>query len=131
MSVLGNNNNIKFPYIFSLSTGKTQLVDEDESIKQSIALIILTSKGELLGDPNYGSRIRELVYNHNNDSIPELVIEDILVNVSVYEKRIDITQQDISVTYEDNKVNISISYTIKKTGKRSLTDIVVLRGDNY
>lgn len=124
------NNNIKFPYIFSLATGKTQLVDEDASIRQSISLILLTNKGELLGDPNYGSRIRELVYDYNNDSMPELVISDILANVLVYEKRINMTAEDIHVTYEDTKVYISISYTIKKTGKRSLTDIVILRGDN-
>ena len=117
---------IKYPIIFDSISGRTQLDDEFTSINRCIALILTSAKGELLGSPDFGSHLYELLFDPK-DSLTEVnVIEDIVQTLSTYEKRIIVDKSDITI--EDvkdtpNTYKITITYKLSNSEVEYSTDV--------
>jgi hypothetical protein len=103
----------------TMRDGVLQLVDADDSIRESILLILRTAKGERVMRPDFGCGINDLVFDGNNSGTATLiqtVVEDALRE---FEKRINVT--DVRVTPDDdqeNRLNIAIDYLIRDTNQR-------------
>lgn len=110
-----NKRCIKHPNTFSLSRGKTLLSDEIESINQSIGLILSTSRGELFGDPTFGSRLKEMLFDFTGPSFSREIQQTIYEELSAQEPRIIVRPESISITYEKTTVTIHITYELKYT----------------
>ena len=82
------SNSIKFPNMFNLDTGDTDIEKEYKSINKCLALILTTGKGELLGDPDFGCTLYEQLFNNYTDALKDIIITDIIESISNYEKRI-------------------------------------------
>lgn len=120
---------IKFPNITNIMSGKNVFVSGTESINICLGLLLRTSKGELLGDPQFGCNLMRYMHEPNDLVLQDLVREDILSAISLYEKRISVMSSGIEVTSDDNTVYVSISYTIIKTGTNGTFDLAMLRSD--
>lgn len=57
----------KFPLNID-EQGSVELVSEDESVAESIWIILSTARGERLMHPEFGCGIHELVFEPNNES---------------------------------------------------------------
>lgn len=128
-------NTISLPNVFSVDTGKSLYSVGYKSINQSIKYLLMTTKGELLGDPLFGTSLRSLLYEYNNTVLETLVKEEIVYSVGTYESRVEMTTNDIDIVRDGNTLHINIRYTIIKTGSseeiqlRMLgEDIIVTRG---
>lgn len=111
-------NSIKFPDVFNLTNGNTNVDTEFTSINRCIGLILTTAKGELLGDPDYGCTLYERLFNGYNEAQVELIKGDIVEALTKYEKRIIISVQDIEIEpidIEEHKFKIHISYILKNS----------------
>lgn len=111
-------NSIKFPNIFSLTSGNTTLDGEYTSINRCIALILTTAKGELLGDPDYGCTLYERLFNNYTEELQDIIKDDIVDSINRYEKRVIVTSDDINITPVENtehSFNISISYKLRNS----------------
>jgi len=107
-------NSIKHPKEFNIDTGKTDLIKNIESVNQSIGLILLTSKGELYGDPEFGCNLRYLLFEIKNSALEIELKEDIVNALSRYEPRIIVTGDDISIESTDHiTYSIKINYRMK------------------
>ena len=115
MATAINKRCIKYPNTFSLTQGNTLLADEIESINQSIALILSTSKGELFGDPTFGSTIKEFFYDYVGESMNQELIYTISEELNDQEPRIIVSPSNIGVTTENSTVKITITYDLKYT----------------
>ena len=115
MALSINKRCIRHPNTFSLSQGKTLLADEIESINQSIRLILSTSKGELFGDPTFGSRLKEMFYDYISDSMNQELKHMISEELNDQEPRIIVSPDSIQVASEGKTVKISITYDLKYT----------------
>jgi phage baseplate assembly protein W len=111
-------------------TGKTVLVTDSESINESLTLLIKTVKGELFGDPGYGTNIIRFIYEPNDDILKELIIDDLLQSIPLYEKRIKVTSSDINIISDENAVYISIKYTIITSGLSNTLELTMLKEEN-
>lgn len=118
---------IKFPNITSLVSGKNQFSKDYESINECIGLLLRTSKGELLGDPQFGCNLMRYIYEPNDIILQDIAREDIVSAISKYEPRVTVTADDIEVYSENEKVYITINYYINSTGTTSSYEIVMLR----
>lgn len=111
-------NSIKFPNLFDLTSGNTNVDTEFTSINRCIGLILTTAKGELLGDPDYGCNLYVRLFNGYTESESDLIKNDIVDSLTRYEKRINISVSDIEiepVDIEAHKFKIHISYKLKNS----------------
>ena len=113
------SNTINFPKLYNNITGKTNLAENVKSINQSLSLLLTTSKGELLGDPEYGCDLYSLLFNPINNSLVAMVQREILQAIATYENRITLTTDDIHINSDDTTVKITIQYTIKMNNEKA------------
>lgn len=117
------NTSISFPYLFSDNDGQTQLDTNFTSINRSIALILLTGKGELLGNPEFGSNLKLYQFNEVTPEVVALLTDEIIQAITDFENRITLDTNNIQITQELDTVKINISYTLKNsdiTGQSSV-----------
>ena len=120
---------IKYPITFNLVSGKTDLDDSIVSINRCIALILTSAKNELLGDPDYGSRLYEMLFDQYSDNLETRIKKEIVDCLTKFESRAYVTENDVTIEHvEDsdrNRYKITISYSIIGTNKKSDTSFYV------
>lgn len=86
-----------------------------DAIKNSLNNIFTWSQGERILIPEFGSRLRKLLYNGITDYNVENINAEIRQTISKWEPRIsivDIINIQNESDYEDNTVHLEIIYTI-------------------
>lgn len=122
-------NTISHRLCFDRISGRTKISEYDLSVEQCLRLLILTSKGELLGDPNYGTNTIKYLCEPNTDLIAELVSTDILNAVRTYEQRVVITENDITFEFSATTMYIHIKYLLVITNEIKEFDLAIARRD--
>lgn len=106
---------IKFPLQTSVSRG-IALSYYEEDIKESIQIILGTSKGERLMRPNFGCGIHDLVFAPINTSTEGLIIHHIREALTLFEPRIELLKLDVSKDEIDiGKLLINMEYRVIST----------------
>lgn len=94
-----------------------------EQIKTNLLSFLLTNKGERLFQPTYGSNLRKLIFEQNDD-ITISGIKDILTSqVENQFNNLKVLKIDINTDVNSNSIEIFISYQIINT---NITDVVVI-----
>jgi phage baseplate assembly protein W len=91
----------------------------EDSIKESIIIILTTGKGERVMRPDFGCRIYELAFALNDTSTASLIQYYIQEALLKWEPRIEVL--DISVAPDEdegNLLSINIEYMVKTTNTR-------------
>lgn len=126
--MMPRDNTISHPECFSIVTGMTSLSTGTKSIDECLGLLIRTSKGELLGDPAYGTNLMKYIYEPNDLILRDMVIEDLTTAIKNYETRIIVASSDIEVVIDKEYMYITINYLMKNTGTYETFTIYLLRG---
>lgn len=125
-------NSIKHPKCFNVYSKNTQTSDDYlDSIQQSLRNLLLSSKGELLGDPNYGTDIMKLMYDNNNLELNYALKKDIVNQINIYEKRVFITQDNITFINDRTKIYMTIKFLIKRTDEVFDMEILLRNTETY
>jgi phage baseplate assembly protein W len=106
-----------FPIAFA--NGHLEPAIYDESIRQSIQIILETARGERVMRPDFGCSLHERVFAINDSSTRGAVAEDVREALRRWEPRIEVL--DVTVTAggaADEIVNISIDYRVRSTDNR-------------
>lgn len=128
---------IKYPNPFSLQSGKTGVSDGIKSINECIGLILTTAKGELLGDPDFGCTLYEILFEQYSLNTEALIKKEIAESINTYEHRVTVSEQDVNIeeSMDDighkNRYKITISYMINNTSKINTTSVIVEGRDFY
>lgn len=111
-------NNISYPNMFNTTTNNmsTNLSYDLDAIKNSLKAIFYVNKGELLGDPIYGNRIRDLLFDihsrSNSISIKEAISNEINKRIpTIYT---DTNMIKIYGNENDTKFKIVIRFKLSK-----------------
>lgn len=106
----------KFPPEVDEVTGRIKLSSYEEDIQESIKIIIGTSKGERIMNPDFGCSIKKFMFENFTYTVAsdmENCIKDALVQ---WEPRItDIKVNAVQDSTDNYKVNINISYVVRST----------------
>lgn len=108
-----------FGKMFNSQTGKVMVLDNEQSINDCLSMLVSTCKGELLGDPNFGTNIKKYLMNYRGDPLFQLVKEDLVKSIRGYEKRVVVDISSIKLSQvEDypNLIYITIFYKDLSSG---------------
>lgn len=95
-----------FPNLFN--SGGTKLVYDNKATNQNLKTLLLSTKQSLLGDPNYGTNLKKLIFNQNNSILRDIVIDDIYTNIQVFLPQIEVKREDIELISERNTLYVNI-----------------------
>jgi len=110
--------------------GRIEMVEGDESIRQSLLLLLSTSPGERVMRPDYGCSLRHLVFGPNDDTTAGLAIHYVRRAVERWEPRVEVLTVDARIVIASvdtylrfaeavNRLNIS-----EEDPKTGLPDLV-------
>ncbi|MEH2156542.1 GPW/gp25 family protein [Nostoc sp.] len=106
---------VAFP--IELDNGDIKDAKDEESIRQSIKIILGTAKGERVMRPDFGCGIYDLVFEMTTASTAGKISQAVREALLRFEPRIDVI--DIQVTPksddEGEKIFISIDYQVRAT----------------
>ena len=105
--------------MMNILTGKKQTIDDN--IKQSIELLLRTSKGERVLNRNFGTNLYKLMDQQINLVKSEVVME-VLASIKEFETRV--ANLEVSIYKSPNNSEavgnliVDVSYTIKSNGNK-------------
>ena len=125
---------VTFPFskMFNYQTGKAITVSGSDSIKSCLSMLITTCRGELLGDVNFGTNIKKYIMNYKGEILYDMIREDIVEAVLRYEKRVEISENNIIIYKSENNPNvirIDINYLDKTTGEIDSLKLTLNEGE--
>jgi phage baseplate assembly protein W len=98
------------------SRGGMAMIDDDQSIRQSLLLLLTTYPGERVMLPGYGCSLHELAFAPNDDTTAGLAIHYVRRAVSRWEPRVEILKVDATRTQEDEgRLDILLEYRVRST----------------
>jgi phage baseplate assembly protein W len=110
---------LKYPFQFQSVSGGTEVsaatTQEHEHIRESILQILGTRQGERLMNPEFGSRLNDLVFEQNDEVLKGLIRYYVIDAVRKWEKRVEVQSVsfDVSSSHTDgNLLIVSISYQV-------------------
>ena len=92
-----------------------QLAEYEESVRQSIWIILGTAKGERLMRPNFGCGIYDLVFEVNSPSTAGRVAQEVRDALLMFEPRIDVLDVQAQPAGSGEVLLISIDYQVRAT----------------
>lgn len=106
---------VSFP--LRIEEGKIALAKYEDSIKESIKIILGTSKGERVMRPDFGCGLTELVYSKNDMAAASLAIFYVEEALKKWEPRIKLIKVDANAV-GGNKLIISVEYMVVSSNNR-------------
>lgn len=104
---------ISHPSVFAREDGRSKLSREINAINQSIRLILTTSKGELFGDPDFGSTLPAYFYDNASGEFDREIQDVIAQDLNEQETRIYVRAGDVRIYHQQTTVVIDIKYSLR------------------
>ena len=112
-------------------TGGLQMVEERESVRQAVLLLLSTRTGERVMRPDYGCDLHKLVFSPNDDTTAGLAMHYVRQAIERWEPRIVIERIDAGrdEAYPE-RLNVLLEYRLSSSQTRdSLIFSVNLTGE--
>jgi phage baseplate assembly protein W len=123
-----NNKNIflgkgwAFPPTFNKVTGTVEMVSDEEDIRQSLNILLSTSLGERVMQPDYGCNLNDYIFESLNSTTIGYIKERVANSILYYEPRIVVERIEVTnAGSEDNLAGrflIELTYSIPGTNSR-------------
>jgi uncharacterized protein len=104
-----------FPLTLDDNTHAVELAAYEESVRQSILIILGTAKGERLMRPDFGCGIHDLVFESVGAATVGRIQQTVNQALLRLEPRIDVTRVDVQTSGDANVLLISIEYEVRAT----------------
>lgn len=102
-------NSIGYPNMFSPTS--TLVVKDLEASTQDLLLLLSSEKGELLGDPFFGVRLKRFYYDQNDRVLEDILIDEMLSQIRVFAPQLSLTRKDIKIERAGKKMYVTIRAT--------------------
>ena len=120
---------IGFPEMFG-SNG-TNLLKNEEATTSNIKLLLGSWKKSLFGDPYFGTRIKNFVYEQNNIILRDIIIDDIYLSLTEFIPQITLKRKDIEIINEKTSVYVNINSISKLDNQVNTYQILLLSDDRF
>ncbi|MEW6213500.1 MAG: GPW/gp25 family protein [Acidobacteriota bacterium] len=97
------------------AAGAIEMAHYEESVRQSILVILGTAKGERVMRPDFGCGIYDLVFEINSASTTGRVSQAVRDSLLLFEPRIDVRDIQVEVRNGGEAMLISIDYEVRAT----------------
>jgi len=106
---------LRFPFRFSERTGGTEESSDLDRIRESIIQILETRPGERFMRPEFGSRVKDLVFEQNDAVLKGLLRFHITDAIKRWEKRVVVTNVSFDESPDATDANwllVRIAYRV-------------------
>jgi hypothetical protein len=79
-------------------------------LESSVKMLLLTSKGDRVMEPEYGTNIRGLLFESNLTGIGSLIQEEIVTAFAVWEPRVKLTS--VAIEFDPNGRSVSLNLVL-------------------
>jgi len=112
----------KFPPEFNAESGTVEMVSDYTDIKESLDILLSTSLGERVLQPDYGCNLNDYMFEALSSTLIGTIKQKVANAILYYEPRIvaekiDVTAAD-STDLLEGKFTISVEYSIPETNSR-------------
>ena len=97
---------IAFPDMFTRTV--TNTVSDYDATLQNLKMLLWSEKGELFGDPYYGTGIKRYLFEQNDIVLQDLLLDDIYTAVALFMPQIRISRNDITLN-RSSKGELSVT----------------------
>ena len=97
---------IAFPKMFTRT--QTNVVHDYDATLQNLKLLLWSEKGELFGDPYFGTGVKRYFYDQNDLVLRDILIDDIYTAIALFMPQIKISRNDITLV-NTRKGELSVS----------------------
>jgi phage baseplate assembly protein W len=111
-----------FPPAFDNESGSVEMVSDYKDIEQSLHILLSTSLGERVMQPDYGCNLTDYMFESLSSTLIGIIKQKVENAILYYEPRI--VAEKVEVTTADSfdliegKFTISIEYSIPQTNSR-------------
>ena len=117
--------NIDYPFQFD-GRGKTEITDLDDHIRDMIEQLLLTSPGERVNRPDFGSGLLQMVFAPAGNEVATAL--KFTIQGAVQRWLGDLIEvQSLDVSSRDGALTVVIQYVVRRTAE-SRTDTILYRG---
>jgi phage baseplate assembly protein W len=120
-------NSLSFPNMFNSSS--SLVVKDGDASKQDLKLLLGSEKGELLGDPFYGIRIKKYAFNQNNYVLRDVLVDEIYSQLATFAPQFTVSRDDITITSKNNKLYATIKAINKLDFTTNMYNIELLNDE--
>lgn len=110
---------LKYPFRFQSVSGGTEVSAatsrEQEHIQESILQILGTRPGERFMNPEFGSRLNDLVFERNDEILKGMIRHYVINAIKRWENRViitDVTFDDTVINTDRNLLLVRITYVV-------------------
>ena len=83
------------------SNASTNLVEGHESTSQNLILTLYAEKSSLFGDPYFGSNIKKMIFEQNNNVLRDILIDDIYTVISNFMPQVRVERKNIEIVFDN------------------------------
>lgn len=99
--------------------GKFLWASGNDSVRDVLWNILLTSPGERLMRPEFGAGLKQFIHQPNNETTRRLIADQALRAIQRWEPRISVQDLRVETTQALNEVTLRLLYQIKQTGEQN------------
>lgn len=89
----------------------------EESVRQSIQVILLTRPGELLMHPEFGAGLQDFVDQPNTVTVRRRIQDAIVEALERWETRVELERVEVAADPDDpSHLRLTIAYRLRRTG---------------
>lgn len=111
-----------FPPSFNEEDGRVEMVEARQDIEESLEILLSTSLGERVLQPDYGCNLKDFQFEPMNPSIIGFIKDLVKTAILYYEPRIKLDRIEIteagSTQAIRGRLEISLDYFIRETNSR-------------
>jgi len=109
----------KYPVTFKQSSNTVVLSQYEQDIRESLNILLSTERGERVMRPDYGTNVRDLLFEPLDVSTATLVGEEIKKAILLNEPRVFVDAVEAIQEELNGYLEVKIEYTIIATNTRS------------
>ena len=109
---------MKFPPQIDPGTGRFAVSAREQSVRESVYLILMTSRGERWLEPNFGSQMTSYAFMDTSPTMLRMMSDDLRDLLLTQEPRISDVDVEIDPETKNGCLLVNIRYTVAATNSQ-------------
>ena len=109
---------MKFPPQINEATGRFMVSSAEQSVKESIYLILMTQRTERFARPEYGSNLMSYTFMDTNITALNMMRRDLTEQILTQEPRVSDVEITTDAQTKDGCLIVNIDYVVSATNQR-------------
>ena len=103
---------LSMSFKFNPLSGDLIDLKNENAIARAVRNIVLTSPGEKLFNPEFGSSISEILFENVDDITAISIQDEIRSSLKIYEPRVELIDVNVDPNFDQNQFDVRITYRI-------------------